>query len=248
MNYILTNKSLVPSAKALADFLEIPFYLKPLQEPPLIRWGNVSGNYYKDTEHNSKESIRKAFRIRFSELLDKNGINTIKYFTGVPENYPVIVRTLLTSSEGKGIIICNDYDEWLNYTNYYWSPFINFSNEFGVHILGNKLVKIFRKSWNKEENEPEIPIRNAKKGYSFKRVNVKNYLELENFVESILKVFPISFGRLDIGYCKKDNNYYSIEFNCAPSLVKNQTTLELYGNYFLEIIENENNRSNTYNK
>ena len=240
--YILTRKPLMLSAMALSRYmtkkLDRRVYAKtsPENYSPLVRWGNVDSIFSEECLHNSPIAIKLAHRLSFSRLLAENSLGSLIYSKGIPEKFPVVVRKLLSSSEGRGIVVCENLEEFLPYKDYFWSQYIDFSSEFGVHVLGGEFSTCFRKVWDGENEESKYPIRNSKKGYRFKRVNAEsNYPKLIQYVNSVLEVFPISFGRFDLGY-SKENGYVAIEFNSAPSLINNTNTLQMYGDFFLGLI------------
>jgi glutathione synthase/RimK-type ligase-like ATP-grasp enzyme len=235
MNYILSAKTGIVTARNLANLLDIKAKLNPRINPPLIRWGNSSNIYIKDTKLNDPNLMRIASnKLSFSQFSEKNEIESIILYNGVvPKSYPIFVRTLLNSYSGKGIVIAEDENTYLKYRNYPYSLFKNFQFELRVHVLGGKVVKIFRKEKdNENDNEQKYPIRNIKNGYHFSVRNINNYPKVNAIAESLYKKFPLEMMGLDLGYVEEEHKYYIIEVNTCPSL--NDETIKLYVDFLKE--------------
>jgi hypothetical protein len=239
--YILTHPSLSSSARLLAERLEelieknIEISYVPMRTAPSIRWGNSHGEYESDTEFNNRRGIRIAGnKLAFSNFLSNKNTPFVEINSGTPKKYPVIVRTILNGSEGDGIVICRNTDEFMPYVNYNWSYFYKFQYELGVHMLGGSVKKVFKKVWIGESSEPEIPIRNMHKGYHFKKVRPENFEKLHPFVRQFYSDFYLEFCRMDVGWDQENHCYRLIEVNTAPSLSNNEDTLDLYANFIAE--------------
>jgi hypothetical protein len=255
--YILSHPRLRKSARPLAVKLsaligeEIKVSTYPLRNSILlVRYGNSQVNLYEpnETEYNSPDMIMLAGNKRtLSNYLEKDKeiqLNHIKLCTGIPEVFPVVVRKELNRGGGIGIEIyenrqdfITDYRNWPN--PYPWSTWYPFEFELGVHILGGEIKKVFKKL--REENLPEekYPIRNTQRGYKFVRKNPEVYSGLKKFVDSLYKIIPIKFARLDVGYNKNMGGWRLIEINSAPDLSQNANTLELYAEYLFEEVRKE---------
>ena len=185
-------------------------------------------------EINSTETIWNSQRTRFSTIMEDNRIRCVGYRTGVPEEdeYPVVVRTIMNASEGRGIVICKNQEEFTPYRGHWWSKWITFDSEFGVHVLGGQIARKFKKV-PLEETEVEFPIRNSTKGYRFS-LNSKEKPKLTKFIADVQKVFPLDFGRYDVGWIASESAWCMIEANTAPSLSHNANTLKAYGDYFIQ--------------
>jgi len=233
--YILTLPSLTNSARLLAGKLtveggkRIEVLSSPQREPPLVRWGCSHGEYSNDTRYNSRKAIRTCGnKTAFSNFLSMTDISYVEMNSGNPERFPIVVRTVLNGNSGDGIVICKNMNEFLPYRKYQWSYFYNFDYELGVHILGGRIEKLFKKVWNRDTPEPDYPIRNMDKGYGFRRVNPISFKKLHPYVQSIYDEFGIEFCRADIGWDISNRCYRVIEVNTAPSLSNNEDTLGTY--------------------
>lgn len=237
--FILTHRSLSNSARALASFLEdrtgrrirVDYGDNRLMETPLIRWGNSSFPQAMETPYNDPTKLRVAGNKKtFSDEMERTMIPAILFRRGIPDKFPVVVRQTLTGKGGEGIVVCTEMEEFMPYRQYFWSTWFDFSYELGVHVVDGKIVKVFKKVPRDGMEEPTFPIRNLSKGYHFRRVNTESFAKLPQAIADFYKVFPIGFGRLDIGWDREAKCYRIIEFNSAPGIASNPDTLEQYGN------------------
>ncbi len=242
--YILTRPELFPSARVLSQELtrktnkRISVTTSMKREPPLIRWGNATRfeGLGGDTEFNDRGSILYCgSKLRLDRFLSENTfIPHVEYHSNVaPERYPVVVRTILNGSGGVGIVICKNSEEFAGYRNDVWSYWYNFSYELGVHVLGGEISRVFKKLWKKDEPEPEFPIKNTDKDYSFSLRSLENYKKLSSLVDEFYDLLPINMTRLDVGWDRDVKCYRIIEANSAPSLVENQNTLNVYVDFLM---------------
>ena len=127
MSYILSTPTLSESANLLGERLGLNVITKTegrILPPPLIRWGNSSGRFGNDTRYNDPLAIYVCGnKLRFSRFCIDNGISALEYNYGIPERYPVVVRTLLQASNGSGIVVCENDAEFDNYKTFPWSYF-----------------------------------------------------------------------------------------------------------------------------
>lgn len=227
MRYILANPNLVSSARILASELDMRLSCRPLDEAPTIRWGNSLGIYTEDTFYNSPFHIANCRKDLLSRILDEDGVPCVEIHhpRDVPDRYPIVTRNTLSGHSGEGISIVHEPGgPSLN-----WSYWYQFKYELGVHIFNGEVIKVFKKVWeNGSEEETAFPIRNARFGYSFKRICLENFKKLPDFVSSFYQAFHIGFARLDIGWDVENETYRVIECNSAPRLSENYDTLSLY--------------------
>lgn len=234
--YILSHPFFGPTVRILSSVLGLRRSYIPLEYPPTIRWGNSKGKYLSgDTTINSPGIIRACGnKLVFSRSMDELEIPHIRINQEIPERFPVLIRKTLTGSQGRGIVVCETFEDFmknggekLNWT--YWH---DFSSEFGVHFVGGNIVKLFRKE-RAEGLEPEkFPIKNLDKGYSFVRVNPETKPKLINFMKGVYEKFPVEFGRFDVGYDRNLRSYVIIEANSAPGISENDDTLNHYVEFF----------------
>ena len=248
--YILTHRSLSNSARAIAQSIgeKIGRIVRVSYGedkefgdiPPLIRWGNPSFTFSKDTPYNNPDHIRTTSNKKMlSSLLHEKDIPTIRFHTGVPERFPIVVRKTLLGKGGEGIVVCHDYDDFKNhFSQYAWSYWHRFPIELGVHIFEGKILKLFKKVRSDGLPEEAFPIRNLARGYHYVRVDPANFTKLIPATMSYYQAFPIKFGRADVGWDDESKCYRIIEMNSAPAVSSNPDTLDMYVKSLMRAIFN----------
>ncbi len=252
---ILTHKSCIVSAKRLRDSLQkfigrkiIVTTDSEVIRGPFIRYGCSDPVNIDDTKYNSAKFCNLvANKAMFSKLLTDNKLYTpIFNRNKLPTQFPVLIRTTLNSSGGKGIIVCADEasfkKHWKPQSNQTWTPFIKTSFELRVHILGGKVVKILKKIYRPdleqdEENEddvpetqePELPIRNLDKGYHYKVRPLETYPKILDLIKNLDPLLGGKFYTLDVGWDAKNKKYLVFEANSGSGL--NTKTVDLYADY-----------------
>jgi hypothetical protein len=197
--------------------------------PPLVRWGNSSFDFAGDTPFNSADMIRVSGNKKiFSDKMKELEIPAVAFNRGVPDRFPVAIRKTLNGKGGEGIVICRNYDEWKELSQYFWSYWYNFSYELGVHIVDGKVLRVFKKVKDDGTPEEEFPIRNMTRGYKFAIVKEESFQKLVAFNAMFSQKFQIGFGRMDIGWDTEGKTYRVIEWNCAPGIASNVNTLDMY--------------------
>lgn len=248
---ILTQKKLFPSAALLRSNLQ-PFFKEKIwvttnpnkiNTPSVIRWGNLDPISDQIIEINPREFIILCSKINFSNLLYKYtnkffSVITFYPMTETPEKFPVVIRETLTSFGGDGIFVVTSIDEFKNFQQKanYWSQWIPMESEFRVHVIGGKIVRIFKKECTTND---EFPIRNSKNCSFSLRENFDSFPKLQTVIENISNTLPKNtFYGLDIGYNKQKKQYTIIEANTAPGL--NNNTAEIYAKEIYEMLTLEN--------
>ena len=171
----------------------------------------------------------------FSTFAKENSIIHLELLrTEFPEKFPVVIRTLLNSYGGKGIVLATNEQEFTPYyKKYFYTYFEPLAFELRVHVLEGNIIKIFKKVRAEEEAEL-YPIRNNDRGYHFSVRNVENYPKLTDYVHNLYEKFPMKMMGLDVGYSAEKRQYITIEVNSCPSL--NELTINEYVNYLRDKI------------
>lgn len=243
--YILSHPRLTKSARPLAQKLgellgeQILVRTSPVDKYNMVvRYGN-SAVARGVTNLNSVEHIITAGNKRkLSSLLMEKDILHVEIRKGLPEQFPVFIRTEVNRGGGIGIEIAETKEQYIkkNVAGHSWSYYYPFQFELGVHILGGQIEKVFKKIRQEGLEEEKYPIRNTQRGYRFIRKAVEVYSGLPKYIEKLYEVFPIQFARLDIGY-EKGIGYRLIEVNSAPDLSQNVDTLNLYAEFLADKIK-----------
>lgn len=256
MKYILSHPRLIKSAKLLANKIGALIGEEILIKTAvanlhhihrcIIRYGNSAITPIGDeTLYNSPEMIRLAGnKLRLSDLLFEENFPHVEILSPNdnrnPQNdrFPVVVRKELNRGGGIGIVVCENWNEFIDNLEYPWSYWYDFQFELGVHILGGEIVRVFKKVRSDGLEEEKYPIKNTQRGYSFSlRENWKErYTGLEKFVKKLYELVPIQFARLDVGYDKETGGYRLIEINSAPDLSQNENTLNMYAEFLAKRI------------
>lgn len=239
--YILSCQSSFPSCRLLRNALQeiigerILISADPKKiRSPIVRYGNSTGDFKVDTDLNSKMFINIcSSKFLFSRLMEDNKIFSPIYLRNrMPDAFPVIIRTTLTSYGGRGIIVCRDLNEFKNNWNkdYYWTPYIFTMFELRAHILGGNVVKIFRKIPN--EAETNYPIRNNASCH-FGIVEIEKYPKLTSVIEQFKYIFgENNFYAMDVGWDADTHRYFVYEINSAPGL--NENSAQDYAEFISE--------------
>lgn len=241
---ILSNRGTIPSSKLLRDALvkitgeRILVTIRPenIKDFNYIRYGNSSPvdleSTESDTLYNSAHFIALASsKYRFSRLMLDNDIySPVYYSTEKPENFPVVLRSSLSLSGGKGISVANNIEEFNELFTRWWTPYIYTKFELRVHILGGAIVKIFKKILNDDIEDNKTVIRNNNCCH-FSLRNLGKYSKLVETVGKLESIegFDGKFYSLDIGWDSKKKDYFVFEANSASGL--NENTAELYAEY-----------------
>lgn len=245
MKTILTSHFSLPSSVLLKHELEesLGEKIKVTTHPEkvknlIIRYGCSAGSFNPEANLNSSDFIRILVdKKRFSDLLLEHQIYTPNFSKNLEEikDFPIVIRETLHSSKGRGIHIVEtreNFDKiWNN--RFYWTNYIQMKYELRVHILGGKIVKVFKKCWHNENKEEEkYPIR-TNENYSFVLQNMEKYKKLPKLVEKLSEIFGNDcFYSLDLGWDDHKKDYFILEANSAPGL--NSLTCKLYAEFFIE--------------
>jgi hypothetical protein len=243
---ILTHKSCCTSARLLRDKLAeltnsrvlITFNADKIRGK-FIRYGNSDPVNVPDTKYNSAKFVKLvADKATFSKLMkDKEIYSPVYHSETLPTKFPVLIRKTLTSSRGKGIMVCPDKATFdLNWNPIYvWTPFIKTEFELRAHILDGKIAKLFKKV-PVEENEIALPIRNSERGYHYQLREQESYPKVKALVKTLHPILDGSFYSLDIGWDKVNQKYLVFEANSGSGL--NPQTLDLYSDYLVYELNN----------
>lgn len=198
----------------------------------VIRYGSTEIHEGTDTL-NTLEVIRTCSnKLNFSNLMQEEDIYSPIFYRGTPrENqYPLIVRTTLNSYGGKGMILINNSNEFHYNNNVYWTPYIETQFELRVHVLGGRIIRIFKKE------DGEGYIRTSGNGWHFSLKENGSYPKVNLVVQKICNIprFANAFFALDLGWNPVNKQYLVFEANSAPGL--NEHTANLYAEYILNKI------------
>lgn len=241
---ILSSETCMPSCKLLRDKIQELSGKKYLITKDrtdiniLFRYGNtliVEGN----DGLNRKEFIDLiCHKNNFSLFCQENDFYTPCFYRGgLPNKYPVLIRTTLCGYGGEGIIICRNEEEFNRNWNrsYWWTYYIPTEFELRVHIAGGKILKVFKKVREDGLEKEELPIRNNSRGYHFSIREEDNYPKMVDLINRLHPILEEKYGgnfyAADIGWDAINKKYLIFELNSAPGL--NDSTALLYAEYIL---------------
>lgn len=138
----------------------------------------------------------------------------------------VVCRTLLRSSEGRGIVIAETEDQLVPAPLY--TKYLKKKKEFRVHVLNGQVLDVQEKRKKKEfdDEQRNTRIRNTANGYAFCREDVVEPDSLRGTAVKAVQALGYSLGAVDIGFNERDNLCFVLEVNSTPGM--EGTTLEKY--------------------
>lgn len=143
----------------------------------------------------------------------------------------VVVRELITSSEGRGITICNLDD--LDIDAPLYTEYIPKKKEFRVHVWDGKVIDVQEKRLKRNENKvKEFKVRNTANGYVFCRTNVVSPADLHSTALAAVAAIQRTQGAVDIIWNEKQDKCFALEVNSRPGM--QGATLKSYTNAILE--------------
>jgi hypothetical protein len=226
---IVSAKLTMPSAKLLAKHLEklgggaIPVTSRVskvvLHDTSIyLRYGNSfklrQAEQWRETERNSAEDIKFLIdKRKVSERLLENGFISPKFVSATmptEKDFPLIVRTTLTGSQGKGMFPCIDAGVFSNHWVHgaHWCSYISVKSEyrFFVYKQNNgtepRIFRVSKKILREGATDSrKIKIRhNDLYKYSRRYEPLKKYPKMCKDVIRVSKLLPGRFFALDIGW------------------------------------------------
>lgn len=204
----------------------------------LIRWGSYyETNPIKNSiDYNSTQSIRWATnKILSRQMLADAGIRVPRVVTPESSNikYPLIARPKFHSI-GKDFVVIKDSEEFLpHYTEHapkkwYYSEFVDKTQEFRVHVGHGKILCVLEKSGSKET----LSWNRAQTGLSAVLVEPKQWnVEVIKASIKAARAIQMDFAGVDV-LVDKDGKVYVIELNTTPLMESDMHILEQYAQYF----------------
>ena len=150
----------------------------------------------------------------------------------------VFARTLINSTNGRGIVEINLEDEnnVIPHAPLY-TEYIPKKAEYRVHVFNGKVIDIQQKKKKRGVEERDTRIRNIQNGYVYTRNDVVPPDGIGALAIAAVNAVGYSYGAVDIIYNEKRNQCYVLEVNSRPGLMG--TTLEKYVEALVETYELE---------
>ena len=149
----------------------------------------------------------------------------------------VVCRTLLRSSEGRGIVIAENEDQLVDAPLY--TKYIKKKKEFRVHVLNGEVIDVQEKRKRKDfQDERDTRIRNSRNGYVFCHDAISEPDSLRSISISAVQAIGYSLGAVDVAYNAHSDRCFVLEVNATPGM--EGSTLESYSNAILNWYGNQN--------
>ena len=143
----------------------------------------------------------------------------------------VVCRTLLRSSEGKGIVIATEEQQLVNAPLY--TKYVPKKRKYRVHIVNGVVIDVQEKRKKRGfENDRDTRVRNTANGYVFCRENVQEPDGLRAAALQACSSLGYSLGAVDVAYNERNNRCVVLEVNANPGL--EGTTLEKYSSKIVD--------------
>jgi glutathione synthase/RimK-type ligase-like ATP-grasp enzyme len=144
---------------------------------------------------------------------------------------PVVCRTLLRGSEGRGIVVAERDDQLVDAPLY--TRYVKKKKEFRVHVLNGYVIDVQEKRKRKEfTDERDTRIRNVANGYVFCRADVVEPSGLRSLGLQACSALGYSLGAVDVAYNEHHNRLFVLEVNSTPGM--EGTTLHKYADALVE--------------
>jgi glutathione synthase/RimK-type ligase-like ATP-grasp enzyme len=190
----------------------------------IINWG--AGSPYRGArEANSGRSITTAGnKLSCLRALREADVRVPEFWTQrdqIPNDaYPVVCRTLLNASEGRGIVIANDRNELVNAPLY--TKYIKKQDEYRIHVMMRngrpEVISQQRKARRNGEENVNFQVRNLANGFVFVRQGVVPPPDVVSQAKAALVASGLTFGAVDIVWNARQGRAYVLEINTAPGL------------------------------
>ncbi|MDE3022867.1 MAG: hypothetical protein KGI54_13585 [Pseudomonadota bacterium] len=148
----------------------------------------------------------------------------------------VVCRRVLSGHSGAGIVLASKVDELVQAPLY--TQYVKKRKEFRVHVAFGSVIDVQEKRIRKDfEGQSDKQIRNYHNGWVYCREEIQEPTDLRQMALASISQLGLDFGAVDIIWNEHSNKSYVLEVNTAPGL--EGTTVEKYGNAFLEQMKNE---------
>lgn len=138
----------------------------------------------------------------------------------------LFARTLINSTNGRGIIEFNSSDERYPRAPLY-TEYIPKKAEYRFHVFNGEVIDIQQKKKKRGfDDERDTRIRNMHNGYVYCRDGVNPHAGAADLAVRATAACGYLYGAVDIIYNEKRAKYYVLEVNSRPGLMG--TTLDKY--------------------
>jgi len=236
------------SAKALAEALggrvlkKVGSKYRRKEGDLIINWGAQDSPFVGQLVANQPDAIKTASnKLTCFEAMKAANVRTPLFWTrreDIPADaYPIVCRTLLGASEGKGIVIAETPDELVKAPLY--TKYTKKKDEYRIHVLRRpgqapEVISIQRKAKRNGVDDANFKIRNLANGFVFVREGVFAPEDVLAQAKAAVEATGLAFGAVDVIWNDRAAQAYVLEINTAPGL--EGQTVEDYANAFRRII------------
>lgn len=137
-------------------------------------------------------------------------------------------RTLLSSSQGRGIVVATSPEEVVD-APLYTKGIIKVGGEYRVHVFQGNIIDVVQKKRRIDyEGEISKTIRNYENGWIFAREDINVPERVLVVAKEAVEDLQLDFGAVDVVFSNYSHEAFVLEVNTAPGM--QGTTVESYSN------------------
>lgn len=243
--YKMGSKSAAALAKALGcqQIRHVGSTFKGSNRHTVINWGasELPQQVHNSKVLNSQEAVRCAGNklTFFKRLSVDNGPNLVPWTTDktaaqswLDKGSIAVVRTLLSSHSGRGIIIVEPGQTLPDASLY--TKYVPKDSEWRIHIFNGEVIDVQRKIRDPNREPTNWKVRSHESGFIY----IRNTIDCPDgvFTQARLayNLSGLMFGAFDVIFNKKQNKAFILEGNTACGL--EGATVEIYDNAFKKLL------------
>ena len=249
MKKILSAQVSMDSAMMIRDHIEestgihylVTHNPSMINDGILFNYGNSCANKDMQVCSTCDFVTRTIDKLWMSTYLTERGYYTPQFskMEIVPDKFPLIVRETLTGTQGQGIHIVKDMEEFKNVydSSFYWTPYIKSDFELRVGVWDTEILFIYKKVDPDGVNEENLPIRGMN---DFKLKDINIYPKVITLIKKLsldLKIIGGMFYGLDIAWDRVKQQYVIFEVNSGPWL--GSKTSKMVSNKLIDFLQLE---------
>lgn len=199
----------------------------------VVNWGSGECPYTGPRVANQPNSIGTASnKLTCLTMLRDAGVSVPDFWTrkeDIPADaYPIVCRTILTGSNGDGIVIADNVQQLVDAPLYV--KYVKKQDEYRAHVFRNRgeptsIISLQRKAKRNGVDEANFRVRNLANGFVFVRDGVVAPEAVRNEAIKALEATGLAFGAVDVIWNNRQQRAYVLEINTAPGL-EGQTVLD----------------------
>lgn len=210
----------------------------------IIAWGPTAPCVHMDAAQEAAKKIASNKLLSFQKFKE-HGVPTPEWTTDRDvalqwyfANIPFMVRTLLRSHSGKGIIMFDKKpDDWEKFSGdipnaKLYVQYKKKKHEYRVHVFQSQVIDVTQKKKRVGHEGTNHQIRNHQNGWVYCRENVQEPEGIRELALAACTAIGLQSGAVDIIWNEKENKCYVLEINTAPGI--EGTTCKKYTQSILE--------------